>query len=405
MRVVYHHRTQGRGAEGVHVSGIVNAFRELGHEVRVVCPPGVGQEGAAADRAAPGGNRTVGKVLSSTWKRVSRWSPELLFELLELVYNYWSYLTLRRAVREFRPDLIYDRYSLFHVAPSWLSQRSGIPLVTEVNDSTVIRRTRPLSLKRLARRLEGRILGRSTLVVTVSERFRELILASHDLPAESIVITPNAVDPARFARQGTSDRRASLGLENQVVLGVVGGFVPWHGLDHLVLSVEQLFNERDDLHVLLIGDGPVRGEVEALVKRLGLERRVEFTGFVPAADVSGYIECMDVCLMPDSNEHGSPIKIFEYMAMGKAVAAARYGPIEEVIEHGRTGVLFRPHDRAELRDAVRSLVEDPELRSRIGRAARAHVLARHTWSANVLKVLEGLDRRPGRAARARSVGP
>jgi glycosyltransferase involved in cell wall biosynthesis len=174
---------------------------------------------------------------------------------------------------------------------------------------------------------------------------------------------------------------------------VVGGFVPWHGLDHLVLSVEELLNERDELHVLLIGDGPVRAEVEELVRRLGLERRVEFTGFVPAAEVSGYIECMDVCLMPDSNEHGSPIKIFEYMAMGKAVAAPRYGPIEEVIDHGRTGVLFRPRDRADLRDAVRSLVEDAELRSRIGRAARAHVLSRHTWSANVHKVLEKLKQR------------
>lgn len=395
MKVLYHHRTQGRGAEGVHVYGIVNAFRELGHEVRVVCPPGVGREEAASGQAAPTGNGTVRNALSSTWKRISRWSPELLFELLELVYNLWSYLTLRRAVRGFRPDLIYDRYSLFHVAPVWLSRRSGIPLVSEVNDATVIRRTRPLALKRLARRLEGRILAGSTLVVAVSERFQELILASHDLPEESIVITPNAVDPARFERRGGAERRAGLGLENRVVLGVVGGFVPWHGLDHLVLSVEGLLKERDDLHVLLIGDGPVRGEVEALVRRLGLERRVEFTGFVPAAEVSGYIECMDVCLMPDSNEHGSPIKIFEYMALGKAVAAPRYGPIEEVIEHGHTGVLFSPRDRAALHDAVRFLVENPELRARIGSAAREHVLAHHTWSANVLKVLARLGQPAG----------
>ncbi len=387
MRILYHHRTRGHGAEGVHIRGLVRAFRELGHEVEVVCPPGVERSGGA-DGAPPPPRRGAG----SAWSGFSRLAPQLLFELLELTYNGWSRIKLAGAIRRFRPELIYDRYALFHAAPARLAARHRIPLVSEINDATFIERSRGLVLRGLARRIERRVLDRSALIVTVSNRFRDMLTAAHGTAASRVVVTPNAVDPGRFDARDAPELRARLGLEGRRVIGAVGAFVPWHGLDYLVDSVQGLLAARGDAQVLLVGDGPVRAAVERQVQRLGLDGRVRFTGFVPPEDVPRYLACMDVCLMPDSNEHGSPIKIFEYMAMGKAVVAPRYAPIEEVLEDGRTGLLFPPRDPDGLRRAIERLLDDAALRERLGDAARARVLATHTWRINAEAVLAALSR-------------
>ncbi len=350
-------------------------------------------EAAPAGAAAGGG----------AWSGFSRHAPQVLFELTEVAYGTWARSRLDRLARRFGPDLIYDRYALFNTSPAAVASRRGIPLVTEINDATFVRRSRGLVMRGLARRRERRVLDGSTAIVTVSQRFREMLLEAHPgVPAPSVLVTPNAVDPRRFAgRDGGGDGvRERLGLAGRTVVGAVGAFVPWHGLDHLVESVEGLLRRRDDVEVLLVGDGPVRADAEALARRLGLADRVRFTGFVPPAEVPAYIAAMDVCLMPDSNEHGSPIKIFEYMAMGRAAVAPRYGPIEEVLEHGRTGMLFTPRDRGALATTIETLVGDPELRARLGACAREAVLERHTWRANAETVLSALGHTARDAAAA-----
>jgi glycosyltransferase involved in cell wall biosynthesis len=368
----------------------VRALIELGHEVQLVGPPGV--EGLSSRRA----EKTVTGErfgFNTIWRLISRGAPEPVFEALEIAYNLYSVPRLLAHVRRSSSYLIYDRLSLFHLAPLIASTVYGIPLVSEVNDSAVIHRSRPLLFQRVARAMERVVLRRSSLVVTVSGRFQELLSDAHDVRRDDVLVTPNAVDPTRFAQteKAPKELRRRLGLEGRVVVGVIGGFVAWHGLDHLIHSLRDLLIDRDDRRILLVGDGPVRTDVEQLVSRLKLDGRVQFTGFVPAHEIPSYIACMDVCLMPDSNEHGSPIKIFEYMAAGKPIAAPRYGPIEEVIEDEVNGLLFRPRDREQLRQSVSRLLQDGELRSRLGQAGRERVLDRHTWLHNARRVLANLN--------------
>lgn len=379
MEILYHHRTQGQGAEGIHIRGIIKAFEDLGHHVRVVSP----------FRATP--KKTLEFKRSRLWKILSEQAPQVIFEIIEITYNIYCYFALRSAIHAIHPDFIYDRYALFNVAPLLIARRYNIKLVLEINDATIIQRSRPLFLKRLARWFERKIYCNAQVLLTVSEHFKELIVSTYGISPSKIYVIPNAIDPARFHISDYHNFRTELGLNNKTVIGVIGAFVSWHGLDFLITSVQNLLKKREDLKILLVGDGPVRPQIDTLVKRLGLQEYIEFTRFVPPHNVPKYISCMDICLMPDSNEHGSPIKIFEYMATAKPVVAPRYGPIEEIIQHNKTGILFTPREKIGLSNAIQSLLDDSELRHKLGTAARNYVFSHHTWTINAQRILSILQ--------------
>lgn len=387
MNILYHHRTQGQGAEGVHIRGIVRAFESLGHHVRVVSPPGTAmQEQVGVKRS-----ETHGKSLKFNWGRIwgslSERVPQIIFEIMEIAYNCYSYFSLKSAILAKRPDFIYDRYALFSIAPLFIARRYNINFILEINDATIIQRSRPLSLKWFARLIERKIFCNASALLTVSEYFKQLIINIYGIPPSKICVIPNAINPARFQVSGNHNLCEELGLYGKYVIGVVGAFVPWHGIDFLVTSVQNILKERKDTKILLVGDGPVRSQIDTLVKGLKLQDHVKFTGFVPSSDVPKYISCMDICIMPDSNEHGSPIKIFEYMAMGKPVIAPRYGPIEEIIQDDKTGILFTPRDKTGLCNAIQRLLNNSELKNKIETSARDYVFSYHTWTANVKKIL------------------
>src|SRR5207253_3378448 len=129
--------------------------------------------------------------------------------------------------------------------------------------------------------------------------------------------------------------------------------------------------------LLLVGDGPERKAIERVIDENQLCKHVEITGFVPAASVPALLRRMDVCIMANSNEHGSPMKIFEYMAAGKAVVAPAYGPIAEVITQHVNGWLFEPLNSSSLLEALETLRRNPGLRAQLGSAARRTIMNSH----------------------------
>jgi glycosyltransferase involved in cell wall biosynthesis len=317
--------------------------------------------------------------------------PEVVFELCELAFNLWETPRLIwRALRN-RPDLLYARYSLFTFAPAFTSSLLQITFVLEVNDATFITRTRPLALNWIASGIEKYVFQQASLCTTISREFADLACTRWSLGSEKFVVLPNAVTPERFSPGPPS------APSNGKVLGVVGAFVPWHGLDFLIDAVAELRRSHPELRVVLVGDGPIRGAVEAQVKRLQLEEVVRFTGFVPPALVPDYLRTIDVCILPDSNAHGSPMKLFEYMAMAKPTVAPRYSPIADVIEDGETGLLFTPRDLQDFCRQTERLLVDQALAQKIGCQARLAVLKKHTWESNVRKLLASLPLPSGHA--------
>lgn len=385
MRALYHHRTQGRGVEAVHIMGIVSGLRENGFEVEIVGPPGVDVNPEIVVSSEKGRTGTV-------WGLIARYAPQAMFELLELGYNVAAIPRLWKVCRSWKPDLIYERYAGFNAAGVVVSRLTGIPIAVEINDLAGEDRTRQgkkTAMPGLAAAFERYICRKATAVFPVSGYLRDQIVGLGASP-DRVRAIPNAVDPTKFAPDtvhGDEVRRRH-GLQDSLVIGFIGSFTKWHGVDLLVQAMAQVAAEFPDSRLLLVGDGARRALVEELVAELGLTDRVVFAGKVPHADVPAYVAAMDVAVVPGANPFVSPVKAFEYMAMGKAPIAPRYESLQEAIEEGHTGLLFEPESAAGLVEQLRTMLGDSQLRARLGRAAREQVRTQHLWKHNARRVLE-----------------
>ncbi len=378
--IVYHHRTQGSGVEGVHIRGVVAAMRKLGAVVSLIEPPGVRvlDEG---DCRQPRGSASP-KWLGRTMRRFASGAPAWLFAAAELGYNIlavsklWS--QLRRGDR-----LLYERYALFGFA-GVLAARGKTPVLLEVNDATVIERSRRTAWGGLARALECSVMRRAARILAVSDTIR-LRLLGLGLDPSRIVAVANASE-APNAAPGDRDRiRRHFGGDAPVLAGVCGAFLPWHGLDMVVDALVAELRS-GELGLLFIGDGPVRDTIEAQVRKLGVEDRVAFTGRVPASEVSAYLSALDIALLPDVATHASPMKLFEYMAHGLAIVAPDVASIRSVVEAERDALLFGRGDREGLRRRVRALIDDPRARLEMGRRAALSWAQAHTWDQNIQRI-------------------
>ena len=388
MRVLYHHRTRGRNVEGVHIRGIVGALREMGHDVRVMSFPGADPE--TEPEATPAANGTESRKgwLATLVTRL----PGVGFELAEIAYNLATWWRMRRVLREFKPDFIYERYSLFLFVTVAMARRRGIPIILEMNDSAVVERVRPLHLKALARRIERWCLTRATGIVFISTRFRDT-LAAHYGALPPTVVSPNAVDarfdPRAWDREALRRRH---GFDGQVVCGHIGAFAHWHGLPAFVDAILDRLADVPALTLLLVGDGADLPAVRREVEARGLGDRVRLPGRVPHRSIPEWISCMDYAFLPDSNEYGSPMKLFELMAMGVAVVAPDYDPVAEVIDDGASGWLFPRRDLHACADRVLALAGNPGERERVGAAARTYIERERRWRNNAEQLLSLLPR-------------
>jgi len=393
MRVLYHHRTQGEEPESIHIESIVNALRELGHEVRIVGPVEIeshGQHGQAT--AAPGAAPEPGKPArsASLLPRIKRSVPRAVFELMQVAYNLVAWRRLDRAIREFRPDVIYERYALFGFAGVALARRRGVPLILEVNTpyAQAWAKYFGINLQRLARWLETRTLRAAPHIVTVTH-VQGKLLEQLGVARENITVSHNAIDPQWFDhdRQVDPGLRARLGLSGLVV-GFVGTMNRWQGIPKFGEVIERVLSQHPEASFLFVGDGEFRQPLEDICRAQGHLQRVVFAGRQPHAKIPSFVAAMDIAVLLDSNTYGSPMKIFEYWGMGKPVVAPSVPPVVEVMRDRETGLLIEPGNAQQLAERIVELARDAGLRERLGAAGRAYVRAHHTWRNNAEEIVE-----------------
>jgi len=386
MNILYHFRTQGTGAEGVHIAGMARAFTRLGHTVVFSSPTGIDPlASAGADPFASGARR-------SFLSRLAARAPRIVFEFLEVAYNFVAYARLRAALASSGSELIYERHAFFLCATALLAQRRRIPLIIEVNELAGDERVRASPwLAPLARLADRLAFQRARLIVVVSPHLARRI-AAMGIPQEKILVLPNAVDEEILAipADGTGVRERH-GCRDAIVLGFVGWFVSWHRLDVLLAIFARLAGTDPRLRLLLVGDGPLARALTAQADGLGVRDRVIFTGSVPHAEVAAHVAAMDICVVPHSNEYRSPIKLFEYMAHGRAVVAPRTEPVAAVIQDGENGLQFDPEKPAEFAAQLARLIASPQERNALGAAARRAVQNRHTWRRNAEAIFSALE--------------
>lgn len=367
MRILYSHRIQSHDGMGVHIDALVAALRAAGHELCVVGPP-------AYDAVTLGGESHLAQI--------RRRLPRVAGELAEIGYGLVSTARLARAARSFRPDIVYERANLFHVAGSWIAWRHGLPLLLEVNAPLAEERVRfgGLRLKRMARIAERFVWRCADIVLPVTEVLARDVIAA-GVPRGRVAVVPNGIDLADFAR--CPARAAS----EVVHLGFVGFIRHWHGIDR-VLRALAAWQGPPRLHLTVVGDGPARADLEALAAELGIGDRVSFTGLATREEIPRLVAGFDIALQPAAVPYASPLKLFEYMAAGQAIIAPDQPNIREVLEQGRTALLFDPACPEAMWQGIEILARDAALRARLGAAAREEVLRRDfTWAGNARRVV------------------
>lgn len=306
------------------------------------------------------------------------------------------------------PRFIYQRYTANNITGVLLAQHFKVALVIEYNGSEVwINRHwgKALQNEEMALRLERLNLQRADLVVVVSQPLADQLVAM-GIPRERILVNPNGVDPERYRPDiDSSAIQEALDLQDRLVIGFIGTFGPWHGAEVLAEAAAKLIQQnpqlRERLVFVFIGDGQTMPRVRQVIDGQGIADYCRFTGLVPQEQGPLYMAACDILvsphvLNPDGTPFfGSPTKLFEYLAMGKPVIASELDQIAELLTHDHDALLVPPGDVEALADAMLALVDDPEWCKRLGEAARATALQRHTWQRHTERILQQLDRLVG----------
>jgi glycosyltransferase involved in cell wall biosynthesis len=382
-KILYVRATPGPGTQlggaASHINGLINAALKLGASISLVSNDQI----AGLDE-----NRTPLKII---WPKPIGTTRAAFDIYNNLLFTHAAVQQIERA----QPDFIYQRYSRFSWAGVEATLRTGLPLFLEYNGSEVWvgRYWDRVGSLGLLKRYERLNLAAAARIFVVSEVERQNLLRE-GVDDERIVVNPNGVDAERFQPGiGGESVRRELGIErDETLVGFVGTFGPWHGVLALAEAIK-LVPKEARVRFLLVGSGMLRGEVERILREGNVAHRALLTGAVEHGRVPQLLDACDVLASPHvpledgSAFFGSPTKLFEYMAMGKGIVASRLGQIGEVLKDEETALLVEPGDVRALSEAILRLVRSPELRARLGAAARRAAVAQHTWTHNAERVL------------------
>jgi glycosyltransferase involved in cell wall biosynthesis len=332
----------GHKGASVHLRSLAAALAARGNDVIVAC------------RTLEGPNRppagvTV-RVMPESEDEHARWIRELL--------------------RESAAGAVLERYSLSSGATGAAARAAGLPFVLEVNAPLVeeAARYRGLGDVQTWRAREQVALASADAVIAVSAGVRDYV-RSTGVSAARVFVVHNGVDVGAFQTATGSPAAQRTRKENEVVIGFAGSLKPWHGVDVLLRAFAQVPGSP---RLLVVGEGPMRADLEALASSLDLASRTSFTGALPHAEMPRVLATMDIGVAPYTAQDGfyfSPLKVAEYLAAGLPVVASDQGDLREIV--GDAGLLVPPDDVAALATALARLCRDAVLRRTLSAAARA----------------------------------
>lgn len=310
-------------------------------------------------------------------------------------------LTLTQRLREVtgivRPDILHAHSPVLNVLPALrVGRELGLPVVYEVRafweDAAADHgTTHEGSVRyRLTRAMETFAFKQVDAVTTICEGLRADIVA-RGIPEEKVMVIPNAVDIEKFSVGGVTDEvlKAQLGLSNMRILGFVGSFYAYEGLDLLLAALPHMLARVQDVRVLLVGGGPQEDNLRQQARLLGIADKVVFAGRVPHEQVNRYYDLVDVLVYPRHSmrltELVTPLKPLEAMAQGRLFVASDVGGHKELIRDGETGILFKAEDPQSLADKVLSLLNATERWPALRLAGRRYVENERNWRTSVAR--------------------
>jgi glycosyltransferase involved in cell wall biosynthesis len=298
-----------------------------------------------------------------------------------------------RSVRG-RPDVVYSR-EMFAPTPLLLARLFGCPVLLEVNGDSYRHRSAfeprwRLALLRWIQRVNFKMCDR---VIAVTEGLREALLTRFALPPEKVVVIENGTNIERLKPLDPAACRRRLGLPEQSrYVGFAGTFFRYQGVQTLIEAAPLILEKRPEARFLIVGDGEMRKEWEARVRRLGIEAVFDFPGQIPYDAIPYYLGAMDLCVAPFTADRGegSPLKLFDYMASGRPVIVSEIPAVKSLIERSRALAPVPPDDPNALAQAVLRILGDEKERRRLGEEGRAFVVREQSWEAVARRVLDAI---------------
>ena len=426
---------QDYGVEGaaVHIQEVCSALQKLGHDVFLIAgrKPTVSETIKAYDLSIPrlltfarlrhyvrnAASNALHKVRHQTasssnliesknkgkpdldfttisWSPIAFWS-DIRERIDRWEYDRYFYHKACQIIKTEKPDVLYERFGGYSGIK--LAHRYNIPIVMEINGPEQVakwewRHKHSLLYSWMIKRWERLHYKGADVVITVTPFLRKYVM-DHCISEEKVIFIPNGVDTNRFYPDNIIGNavRTKHGLDNKVVIGFVGGIRKFHGLNILIDSVRTVAKKASDVHFFIVGDGPPREALEQQTRDLGVDSLVTFTGSVPYNDVPAYINAMDITVSPwlkrEKFEYLG-IKLYEYMATGKPVVVSGEPDMHPVIEDDKNGLIVEPGNSHQLAHAILKLLEDKNLRERLGSEGRRMVEEKYTWKRNAEKITE-----------------
>jgi len=286
-----------------------------------------------------------------------------------------------------KPDLVISRLDSYVYSPAEVARRLSIPYIIEIDCPSAYEKqvfqTRYRSTGRLVRYLEEKYIKAGKEAFTISKQLKDYFV-NRGFSTEKITVIPNGADPDKFSPAiDSTEVKDRYNLNGNLVVGFVGSFIYWHGIENLVPVIERSLEQDKNVKFLMVGNGgPLEPFLKEFIESNHLEERVILTGFVAHEDVPTHISAMDIVLAPYPDLdffYYSPLKVFEYMSCGKPVISTNVGQVAEIIDHGRTGYLTPPDDIAAINENITKLIRDDKKRETMGKEAREEILKFHTW--------------------------
>lgn len=361
-----------------HIAKTINGLRKRDHYVNTL----IAGENKGAQRA------------KSSFKRMKTKLPSSVSLILRDVYALFHDRTFFRHCYSVchgkRYDFIYERSTAYHRTGQRLSKALRIPLVLEVN-SPIEEMINYHGCSKLMIPIvsywETSVASQAHAIVAGSAAMREYLVQRGVESDKIFIIYPTAEDHFFKPTTGRASIRLRYGIDDKVVVGFVGSMAPFHGVDLLLKAAMEVRRVRDDVHLLIVGDGKMMSSLKTFVKQNSLDKTVTLTGRATYGEVPDYCAAMDFCVIPNATWYGSPTKLFEYAACGKAVIGPRLGPIQELIRDGENGMLAEVGNVKDLANRILALAADPALAYRLAMELQQEVLRNHTWDRNTEKLM------------------
>ena len=352
----------------------MNALKELGHEIIMVEPNSINQKEFGKSANAVQGLRDN--------------LPGFIHELLEFFYTFYDVLKLRKAIRQHKPDCIYERYNLYLPSGIWAKKFFKLPFILEVNSPLYEERKKNngISIKSLAQWTERYVWKNADHILPVTQVLANII-AQEGISKEKMTVIHNGINLKHFPWPPVVSEEIiqQYNLENELILGFVGFVREWHRLDRVLDAIAE--HPKENWHLFLVGDGPGREFLENYAKKKGIVDKVTITGIISREKMPQYQSVFDLALQPDVTRYASPLKLFEYMALGKAILAPNMDNIKEILTADKDALLFS--DEIDFKEKLIRLCQNEQLRKQLGDRAKQTVDDKNFfWLANARKIVD-----------------